>query len=48
VLADPEVQSKFAVIGTYPHYLTPAETTAFIKHEEEQWWPIVREVGVKK
>ncbi len=48
VLADPEVQQKLAVLGSYPHALSPAETTAFVKSEEELWWPIVREVGIKK
>ncbi len=46
VLADPEVQAKLAVLGSYAAPLTPAETAAFIKREEELWWPIVREVGI--
>jgi tripartite-type tricarboxylate transporter receptor subunit TctC len=48
VLAQPDVQAKFAAIGTYPHHLTPAETAAFIKSEEDLWWPLVREVGIVK
>jgi tripartite-type tricarboxylate transporter receptor subunit TctC len=46
VLADAEVQEKLAVLGSYAHALTPAETTAFIKAEEDLWWPIVKEVGI--
>jgi tripartite-type tricarboxylate transporter receptor subunit TctC len=46
VLADPAVQAKLAVLGSYAAPLTPAETAAFIKREEELWWPIVREVGI--
>jgi len=46
VLADPEVQAKLAVLGSYAAPLTPAETAAFIKREEELWWPIVREAGI--
>lgn len=48
VLADPDVQDKFATLGSYPHALTPAETAAFIKSEEDLWWPLVREVGIIK
>jgi tripartite-type tricarboxylate transporter receptor subunit TctC len=47
-LADPGVQSKLAALGSYPHALSPAETTAFVKSEEDLWWPLVREVGIKK
>lgn len=48
VLADPEVQAKLAALGSYPSDLNPAQTAAFIKSEEELWWPLVREVGIKK
>ncbi|MBV9261562.1 MAG: tripartite tricarboxylate transporter substrate binding protein [Pseudolabrys sp.] len=47
-VADSDVQKKLAVLGSYPSALSPAETAAFIKREEEQWWPLVREVGVLK
>jgi tripartite-type tricarboxylate transporter receptor subunit TctC len=46
VLSDPQVQEMFARIGTYPHYLTPAETGAYLLAEEQTWWPLVKEVGV--
>jgi tripartite-type tricarboxylate transporter receptor subunit TctC len=48
VLAEPEVQARFATLGTYPHYLTPADTAAFLKSEQDLWWPIVRDVGVAR
>jgi tripartite-type tricarboxylate transporter receptor subunit TctC len=48
VLAEPDVQARFATLGTYPHYLTPAGTAAFLKTEQDLWWPLVREVGVKR
>lgn len=48
VLDQAEVKLKFAVIGTYPHALSPTETSAFIKKEEELWWPIVRQVAADK
>ena len=48
VLAEPAIIEGFAKIGTYPQYLTPADTAAFIKKETETWWPLVREVGVQR
>ena len=46
VLAEKEVQDKLAVLGSYAQPITPAETAAFIKSEEDLWWPIVKEVGI--
>jgi len=48
ILERPDVKERFAVIGTYPHPLSPAETGTFIHQQEEFWWPIVREVAVDK
>ena len=48
ILAEPEIIEKFGKIGTYPHYTTPAGAAAFIKSEEERWWPLVREVGPQR
>ncbi len=48
VLAEPAIIEGFAKIGTYPQYLTLADTAAFIKKETETWWPLVREVGVQR
>jgi tripartite-type tricarboxylate transporter receptor subunit TctC len=48
VLAEPDIIERFGKIGTYPHYTTPAEAAAFIKSEEERWWPLVREVGPQR
>jgi tripartite-type tricarboxylate transporter receptor subunit TctC len=35
VLDQADIKRQFSVIGTYPHALSPAETDAFIKKEEE-------------
>jgi tripartite-type tricarboxylate transporter receptor subunit TctC len=45
VLAIPEVQERFHVLGTYTRDLTPAQTFDFMRSEEKLWWPIVREVN---
>jgi tripartite-type tricarboxylate transporter receptor subunit TctC len=43
VLADPEVQERFHVLG-YTRDLTPEQTGEFLRSEEQLWWPIVRHV----
>jgi tripartite-type tricarboxylate transporter receptor subunit TctC len=48
IVEQPEVAKKFATIGTYPHWLGPADSATYIKKQEDQWWPLVREVGVKR
>ncbi len=49
VLALPDVQQKFAALGTFAHHLSPADSAAYIKSEEDLWWPVVRTVeGEKK
>ena len=45
VVAMPDVQEKFHVLGTYTRDLTPAQTGEFINGEQKLWWPIVREVN---
>jgi tripartite-type tricarboxylate transporter receptor subunit TctC len=45
VLAIPEVQQRFHVLGTYSRDYTPAQTFEFMRSEEKLWWPIVREVN---
>jgi putative tricarboxylic transport membrane protein len=44
VLAEPELQKRFAALGTYAHAMTPAEAAVFIRSEQALWRPIVREV----
>jgi tripartite-type tricarboxylate transporter receptor subunit TctC len=44
VLANPELQKRFQVLGTYTRDLTPEQTGEFMRSEEQLWWPIVRQV----
>jgi putative tricarboxylic transport membrane protein len=44
VLVLPDVQARLAALGTYTRDLTPAQTAAFVRSEEQLWWPIVRKV----
>lgn len=46
VVDDPDVHKRFGAIATYPRWLSPADSAAYIKSEQDLWWPLVREVGV--
>jgi tripartite-type tricarboxylate transporter receptor subunit TctC len=48
VMAMPNIIARFEAIGAYARHLPPAELTAFIKAEQDLWWPVVREVNEKK
>jgi len=41
VLAQPDVQERLQVLGTYTRDFTAAQTAEFIRSEEKLWWPIV-------
>lgn len=45
-LGEPEVKRKLAVLGTYPRPMSPAETAAFIRSEQELWRPVVRQLDL--
>ena len=46
VLREPELQRRFAALGTYARSLSSAETAEFIRSEQALWRPIVRQVGM--
>lgn len=43
-LAHPELQRRFAALGTYVRPMAPANLTAFIGNEQALWRPIVKHV----
>jgi tripartite-type tricarboxylate transporter receptor subunit TctC len=45
-LGEPEVQRKLAVLGTYPRPMSPAETAAFIRSEQDLWRPVVKQLDL--
>ena len=45
-LDHPEVQSRFEKAATYIRHLSPEETGKFISDEQDNWRPIVKQVGV--
>lgn len=47
VLGEPEVKRKLAVLGTYPRPMSPLETAAFIRSEQELWRPVVKQLDLQ-
>ncbi len=45
VLDLPEVRARFETLATYVRHLSPAETGAFIRAEQDAWRPVVERVG---
>ena len=41
----PEVKNRLGELATFTHPMTPEETTAFVKNEQEAWKPVVKQVG---
>ncbi len=44
-LENPDIKAKIAARGSYTRVLTPAETTAFIRAQQEQWKPALDRVA---
>jgi tripartite-type tricarboxylate transporter receptor subunit TctC len=44
VLAQPDVQERLHVLGTYTRDLTASQTAEFVRSEEKLWWPVVQRV----
>ena len=41
----PDVISRFGAIGGYPRYMTAAEATAFVQHQQQQWQPVLENIA---
>lgn len=46
VLAQPELRQKLQDLGAFVRPMSPAETAAFIRTEQEAWKPVVKQVGL--
>jgi tripartite-type tricarboxylate transporter receptor subunit TctC len=46
VLDLPEVRARFETTGTYVRHLSPAETRAHIRAEQQAWRLVVKDFGV--
>jgi tripartite-type tricarboxylate transporter receptor subunit TctC len=45
ILAQSELQRRFQTLGAYARPMSPAETTSFIRGEQDLWRPLVRELA---
>jgi tripartite-type tricarboxylate transporter receptor subunit TctC len=48
VLDQPAVRQRLADLGTFVRPMSPAETTEFIRREQELWRPVVKRIGVSQ
>ena len=48
VLANPELRQKLQDLGAFARIMSPAETTAFIRSEQDTWKPLVNQVGLSQ
>ena len=46
VLDQPAVRQKLAQLATFARPMSGAETTEFIRREQELWRPVVKQIGV--
>ena len=46
VLAEPALRKRFQELGAFVRVMSPAETAAFIRQEQEAWKPLVKQVGL--
>jgi tripartite-type tricarboxylate transporter receptor subunit TctC len=44
-LEDQEVLAKFAQNGAFVRYMTPGDTTEFVRSEQKTWRPIMEKVS---
>jgi tripartite-type tricarboxylate transporter receptor subunit TctC len=48
VLDQPAVRQRLADLGTFARPMSPAETTEFIRREQELWRSVVKQIGVSQ
>jgi tripartite-type tricarboxylate transporter receptor subunit TctC len=48
IVTNPDVVKRFATFGSFTRTMTPQELAAFIHRQQQQWKPIVDQVGIKQ
>jgi tripartite-type tricarboxylate transporter receptor subunit TctC len=43
-----ELRQKLADLATFARPMSPAETTEFIRREQELWHPVVKQIGISQ
>jgi tripartite-type tricarboxylate transporter receptor subunit TctC len=47
VMTDPTLRAQLAGRGSYPLPMSPAEVTAFIREQQQQWGPVLQQLSAK-
>jgi len=47
VMTDPTLGAQLAGRGSYPLPMAPAEVTAFIHDQQQQWGPVLQQLAAK-
>ena len=47
VVSDEDFKKRLGNIGSYSQAMTPDQTLAFVKKEQETWLPVVQKISVK-
>jgi tripartite-type tricarboxylate transporter receptor subunit TctC len=47
VMTDPTLGAQLAGRGSYPLPMSPAEVTAFIRDQQQQWSPVLQQIAAK-
>src|SRR6266566_2026274 len=47
VVSDPTLKAQLAGRGSYPLPMSPAEVTAFIRDQQQQWSPVLRQLAAQ-
>ena len=47
VMTDPTLSAQLAGRGSYPLPMSPAEVTAFIRDQQQQWGPVLQQLAAK-
>jgi len=47
VMTDPTLGAQLAGRGSYPLPMSPAEVTAFIRDQQQQWGPVLQQIAAK-
>ena len=48
VMTDPTLMTQLAGRGSYPLPMSPAEVTAFIREQQQQWGPVLQQLSAKQ
>jgi tripartite-type tricarboxylate transporter receptor subunit TctC len=48
IVTSPDVTRQFAKFGSFTRTMNPLELSGYIRHEQEQWKPIIEQIGIRQ